>query len=189
MTLPPNNEYFAHAFKSWLFKSRLYAIAERNHILRLRVQEAVFRTLPFLRIVTRAAKPIALPNEVVFNIAQCLSGGCLTRGQLIRLIQHASDPEASHRVAALLCEGAAFGEANRKRLRDEWLQNGGFWWDAGYDLARSEFDRLVPVDRSEWPEELSFEEIVDFLAFPPSPTAKWPGENADIVRDVVERLL
>lgn len=175
-------------FESWFYPSRLLAIAKRNRLLRRRVHAAVFRTLSFARIAFRATKPSRLPNEVMLNIAQCASEGVLTRPQVSRLVKHAADETASRRVSNLFQAAAALGEDNRERLRDEWLQNGGFWWDMGYDAARCEFMRLKPrADWDSWPDELSA--LADFLAFTPPATAtprSWEGANPDDCRQVME---
>ncbi|BEJ14500.1 hypothetical protein CspHIS471_0402670 [Cutaneotrichosporon sp. HIS471] len=113
-----------------------------------------------------------LPPEVMDRIAHFLGKGVLSLDQVTRLREHATDREEPRRVAQALKAGT----------KEEWLFNGGFWWDKGYEAARAE----LGYDNTAWPPIQDREAVLQFLAFPPVVSA-WPCGRGDEVKEIMRK--
>lgn len=124
-------EYFDRSFEKWYYAARIVAIGRRNAELERRVHAAVFRLLPFLRMIlhVNGTSP-RLPVEVLEHIGSFLGSDVLCKSQMARLRELATSREESRRVARVLREvglrrsgcstGSSGGSRDMKRPRRSW---------------------------------------------------------------------
>ncbi|BEI83831.1 hypothetical protein CcaverHIS002_0404350 [Cutaneotrichosporon cavernicola] len=169
-----DHPYFLPNVDAWYNNARIAAIVWRNAELQRRVNSAVFHLLPFLRVTLNATGGQGrLPPEVMDRIADFVPNGVLSMDQVKRLREHATDREESRRVAQALKAGGT---------KEEWLFNGRFWWDKGYEAARAE----LGYDNTAWPPIENREAVLQFLAFPPVVSA-WPYDRGDEVKEIMRK--
>ncbi|KAL1408608.1 hypothetical protein Q8F55_005421 [Vanrija albida] len=128
---------------------RLVGVLEENGERRARVRDAVRRAIVPARVLLRGrraegpeAEPTSaveqaplpildLPRELLHAIVEHASGdaGALTPAQWARLHRHAEDPGGLCQVAAGMVAAEADPAVGKDAGWDEWLHNGGFWWE------------------------------------------------------------
>jgi hypothetical protein len=165
---------FTELFQEWYYSARIVAVARRNAELERRVHTAVLRLLPFLRVTLNATGGGRLPPEVMDHVADCLASGVLSREQMARLRAHATNRDESRRVAQALADGGTV---------EEWLFNGGFWWEMGYEAAKEE----LGYEETEWPPIGDLEAVLRFLAFQPV-ASPWLHGKGDVVEQTMRQF-
>ncbi len=162
---------FRHQFQRWYYNVRVVAMVRRNAELQRRVHAAVFRLLSYLSITQNATGIGRLPVEIM-DLVGSFVGGVLTDDQVARVRKLAADMDESKRIHNLLQEDGA---------REEWLFNGGFWWQKGHAAAKAE---LGYDSTAEWPPVDDLEAVLDFLAFQPV-AMPWSYGKGEVVMEVM----
>lgn len=116
-------------------------VLDRNKHLAERVRRGALSSLVTARILYHARPadsgpcPIMdLPSEVLQNIAWFASHDpepTLSESQFFKINKHASDRDTLAPMARIFTEAASEGPGKLASARDEWLANGGFWWEGG----------------------------------------------------------
>lgn len=113
---------------------RLKALFARNKERNERVRAAALRALSVARVLLHAKESAGafghLPTEVVQHIVR-MTEDDLSDRQWGTLLRHVAHRAASAAVFAEVRRLEMLEDMDGREIADEWLYNGGFWWDGG----------------------------------------------------------